>query len=92
MLSHSGEAFQSLSSQSEVRRPFGGHPLWHRIRDGRLVTRISGCNISHPEIFSRFGAAVGAARDDMVDGEPLPATAALIERIARTRYWCVAKL
>jgi pyrroloquinoline quinone (PQQ) biosynthesis protein C len=41
--------------------------------------RISGCNVSHPELFIRFGEAVGVARDEMVRGEPLPATAALID-------------
>jgi len=41
--------------------------------------RISGCNVSHPELFIRFGEAVGVARDAMVRGVPLPATAALID-------------
>jgi pyrroloquinoline-quinone synthase len=41
--------------------------------------RISGCNLPHPELFIRFGEAVGATRGQMVDGEPLPATAALID-------------
>jgi pyrroloquinoline-quinone synthase len=41
--------------------------------------RISGCNLPHPELFIRFGEAVGATRSQMVDGEPLPATAALID-------------
>jgi pyrroloquinoline-quinone synthase len=41
--------------------------------------RISGCNVSHPELFIRFGEAVGAPRSAMVDGEPLPGTAALID-------------
>jgi pyrroloquinoline-quinone synthase len=41
--------------------------------------RISGCNVSHPELFIRFGEAVGVPRSAMVDGAPLPATAALIE-------------
>jgi pyrroloquinoline-quinone synthase len=41
--------------------------------------RISGCNLSHPELFIRFGEAVGARRDEMIDGTPLPSTAALIE-------------
>ena len=35
--------------------------------------------MSHPELFIRFGEAVGASRDEMVRGEPLPATAALID-------------
>ena len=41
--------------------------------------RISGCNISHPELFIRFGLATGLAREQMTDAEPLPATAALID-------------
>jgi pyrroloquinoline-quinone synthase len=41
--------------------------------------RISGCNVSHPELFIRFGEAVGAARTGMERGVPLPATAALID-------------
>jgi pyrroloquinoline-quinone synthase len=41
--------------------------------------RISGCNVSHPELFIRFGEAVGAARTAMERGVPLPATAALID-------------
>src|SRR5437870_6225331 len=41
--------------------------------------RISGCNVSHPELFVRFGEAVGVPRRAMVAGVPLPATAALIE-------------
>lgn len=41
--------------------------------------RISGCNVSHPELFIRFGEAVGATRDELVHGAPLPATAALID-------------
>jgi len=41
--------------------------------------RISGCNQPHPEVFIRFGEAVGLSRSDMVDGEPLPATRALID-------------
>src|SRR5262245_61240396 len=41
--------------------------------------RISGCNLSHPELFIRFGEAVGAPRSAMVDGHPLPGTAALID-------------
>ena len=46
--------------------------------------RISGCNVSHPELFIRFGEAVGARRDDMVDGTPLPSTAALIDWFERS--------
>ena len=41
--------------------------------------RISGCGISHPELFIRFGEGVGVPRAAMVDGRPLPATASLIE-------------
>jgi len=41
--------------------------------------RISGCNQPHPEIFIRFGEAVGLSRAEMVEGKPLPATRALID-------------
>ena len=41
--------------------------------------RISGCNVSHPELFIRFGEGIGVPRDAMVAGTPLPATAALID-------------
>ena len=41
--------------------------------------RISGCNQPHPELFIRFGEAVGLSREDMLDGEALPATRALID-------------
>src|SRR6185369_3598449 len=41
--------------------------------------RISGCNLPHPEVFIRFGEALGLARKEMVDGQPLPATRALID-------------
>jgi pyrroloquinoline-quinone synthase len=41
--------------------------------------RLSGCNVSHPELFIRFGEALGVPRDAMVGGAPLPATAALID-------------
>ena len=41
--------------------------------------RISGCNVSHPELFIRFGESIGVPRAAMVDGVPLPATAALID-------------
>ncbi|HWP65972.1 MAG TPA: iron-containing redox enzyme family protein [Candidatus Limnocylindria bacterium] len=41
--------------------------------------RISGCNVSHPEVFIRFGEALGLSRAQMVDGRPLPATRALID-------------
>src|SRR5215468_12540917 len=36
--------------------------------------RISGCNQPHPEVFIRFGEAIGVSRAEMVDGRPLPAT------------------
>ncbi len=41
--------------------------------------RLSGCNQSHPELFIRFGEAVGLTRAEMVEGHPLPATRALID-------------
>ena len=41
--------------------------------------RLSGCNLPHPELFIRFGEAVGLSRTEMVDGKPLPATRALID-------------
>ena len=41
--------------------------------------RISGCNKPHPELFIRFGEAIGLARTDMTEGRPLPATRALID-------------
>jgi pyrroloquinoline-quinone synthase len=41
--------------------------------------RISGCNQPYPEVFIRFGEAVGLSRAEMVEGEPLPATRALID-------------
>jgi len=41
--------------------------------------RISGCNVSHPELFIRFGEAVGVSRTAMERGVPLPTTAALID-------------
>ena len=41
--------------------------------------RLSGCNLPHPEIFIRFGEAVGLTRAEMVEGRPLPATRALID-------------
>jgi pyrroloquinoline-quinone synthase len=41
--------------------------------------RLSGCNLPHPELFIRFGEAVGLAREEMVEGRPLPATRALID-------------
>lgn len=41
--------------------------------------RISGCNVAHPELFIRFGEGLGLARAAMVDAQPFPSTAALIE-------------
>jgi len=41
--------------------------------------RISGSNVSHPELFIRFGEALGVLRNAMVSGVPLPGTAALID-------------
>jgi len=41
--------------------------------------RISGCNQPHPELFIRFGEAVGLKRSEMTEGSPLPATRALID-------------
>ena len=41
--------------------------------------RLSGCNQPHPEIFIRFGEALGLTRAEMVEGCPLPATRALID-------------
>jgi pyrroloquinoline-quinone synthase len=41
--------------------------------------RISGCNLPHPEVFIRFGEAIGLSRAQMIDGQPLPATRALID-------------
>jgi len=41
--------------------------------------RISGCNKPHPELFIQFGEAVGLSRAEMVEGQPLPATRALID-------------
>jgi pyrroloquinoline-quinone synthase len=46
--------------------------------------RISGCNVSHPELFIRFGEGVGVSRAAMVDGAPLPETAALIDWFERS--------
>ncbi len=40
--------------------------------------RLSGCNLPHPELFIRFGEAVGLRREQMVEAEPLPETASLI--------------
>jgi pyrroloquinoline-quinone synthase len=41
--------------------------------------RLSGCNLPHPELFIRFGEALGLAREAMTEGHPLPATRALID-------------
>lgn len=40
---------------------------------------ISGCNLAHPELFILFGEGVGLPREALIDGEPLPGTAALID-------------
>ena len=40
--------------------------------------RISGCNVSHPELFIRFGEGLGLTRNDLLDAPPFPGTAALI--------------
>jgi pyrroloquinoline-quinone synthase len=40
---------------------------------------ISGCGLPHPELFVLFGEGLGLHRDALVEGEPLPATAALID-------------
>ncbi len=40
--------------------------------------RISGCNISHPELFIRFGEGLGLGRADLLDAQPFTGTAALI--------------
>jgi len=41
--------------------------------------RISGANQPHPELFIRFGEALGLRREEMTEGEPLPGTRALID-------------
>jgi len=41
--------------------------------------RISGCDLPHPELFIRFGRALGLERDELTEGRPLPETAALID-------------
>jgi pyrroloquinoline-quinone synthase len=48
--------------------------------------RISGCNVSHPDLFVRFGEGVGLPRQAMVDGVPLPTTAALIDWFAASTW------
>lgn len=40
--------------------------------------QISGCGLPHPELFIKFGEAVGLKREDMIEAEALPGTAALI--------------
>lgn len=40
--------------------------------------RISGADMSHPELFIRFGRALGLERAELTLGEPLPSTASLI--------------
>jgi pyrroloquinoline-quinone synthase len=108
------------------RRSLGGHPLWHRIAEGKAdrsalqvfavqfylqvrefpralsalhascpypeerrvlaerlyeveTGRLSGCGLSHPALFILCGEGAGLQRGDLVEGEPLPATAALVE-------------
>jgi pyrroloquinoline-quinone synthase len=41
--------------------------------------QISGCGLPHPELFIKFGTALGLERSEMTEGRPLPETAALIE-------------
>lgn len=41
--------------------------------------RISGCGLPHPELFIRFGESLGLRREELVCGDPLPETAALID-------------
>ena len=40
---------------------------------------ISGCGLPHPELFILFGEGIGLRRDALIEGVPLPATAALID-------------
>ncbi len=40
--------------------------------------QISGCGLPHPELFIKFGEAVGLKREEMLEAEALPGTAALI--------------
>jgi pyrroloquinoline-quinone synthase len=40
--------------------------------------RISGCGLPHPELFIRFGLGLGMKREELVEAQPLPGTAALI--------------
>ena len=46
--------------------------------------RLSGCNVSHPELFIRFGEGIGVPRAAMEQGVPLPTTAALIDWFERS--------
>src|SRR5438046_7073920 len=46
--------------------------------------RISGCNVSHPELFIRLGEGVGVPRAAMAGGAPPPATAAPTDRCLRS--------
>ena len=41
--------------------------------------RLSGSDQPHPELFIRFGEALGLKRAELVEGRPLPATRALID-------------
>ena len=41
--------------------------------------RISGCNCPHPELFIRFGLAIGLEREQMTEAVALPGTASLID-------------
>ncbi len=41
--------------------------------------RISGCGLSHPELFLRFGSGLGLSREQLARGKPLASTAALID-------------
>lgn len=40
--------------------------------------KISGCGMSHPNLFIQFGESLGLTREQMIDAKPLPGTAALI--------------
>lgn len=40
--------------------------------------RLSGCNVSHPELFIRFGEGLGMERRQLVEAEPLAPTRALV--------------
>jgi pyrroloquinoline-quinone synthase len=41
--------------------------------------RISGCGLPHPELFLRFGEALGLRREELLEARPLPSTRSLIE-------------